>query len=298
MAGYQTAGGGLMKTKFKKIMNRSSKIVSFCVLSLALFGCIGCAQEKPLVFDYASQPDEFIVKLKPNQRYTIVRGSETFPFCLTLTKSFISDGGESRLIWKKIDRKAHMLRATERVPYLIRANGKDFLYIYGDKYGDLNFIELSDTNSVRGADNAQLFFYEEPKDPNNLPVRITIPVLGPASAELRYHVGNLGRPVPNETDGYRYCVAADRQEKFITTVACQVMFFASADAQEGIMTTLPSGSVFSKLRCNGKGETDLLLEDGRVFRVKERYLFSEPHAIMDVVDFAGKPFSYKSMKKN
>ena len=64
------------------------------------------------------------------------------------------------------------------------------------------------------------------------------------------------------------------------------------------MATLSSGSVFSKLRCNGKGETDLLLEDGRVFRVKERYLFGEPHAIMDVVDFAGKPFSYKSMTKN
>ena len=287
-----------MKTKFERFMNRSSRIVSFCVLSLALFGCIGCAQEKPLVFDYASQPDEFIVKLKPNQRYTIVRGNEQFPFMLTLEKGLAGEHGTVHLIWNRIDRKADSLRAHLRVPYLVRASGKDFLYIYGDKYGELNFIELSDTNSVRGADNAQLYFYEEPKDPNNLPVRISIPVLGPASAELMYHVGRLGKPAPNETDGYRYCVAADRREKFITTGACRVMIFASADAQEGVMATLPSGSVFSRLRCNGKGETDLLLEDGRVFRVKERYLFCEPHAIMDIVDFAGKQFSYKSMKKS
>lgn len=286
-----------MKPKLKRIAKHSVKLFSFCVLSLAMFGYTGCAQDKPLVFDYASQPEEFVVKLEPNRNYTIVRGKEQFPFSLKLEKGFIGEQGTSHLIWNKIDRKADMLRAHLRVPYLLHANGKDFLYVYGDKYGDLNFIELSDTNSVRGSDNAQLYFYEEPKDPNNLPVRISIPVLGPASAELMYHVGKLGKPEPNETDGYRYCVAADRREKFITTEACQAMVFASADAQEGVMAALPSGSVFSRLRCNGKGETDLLLEDGKVFRVKERYLFSEPHAIMDVVDFADKRFSYQTVKK-
>ena len=106
-----------------------------------------------------------------------------------------------------------MLRAKEKVPYLIHTNGKDFLYIYGEQAGDLNFIELSDTNSVKGADNAQLHFFEEPKDPKNLPVRIGINVLGPAAAELRYHVGKLGKPTPNEDpEGYRYCTAADRKE--------------------------------------------------------------------------------------
>ena len=35
------------------------------------------------------------------------------------------------------------------------------------------------------------------------------------------------------------------------------------------------------------------MEDGRVFRVKERYFFSEPRSVMDVVDFADKPFEYK-----
>ena len=151
------------------------------------------------------------------------------------------DNGTSHLIWNKIDREARMLRAGERVPYLIHADGKDFLYIYGDKAGDLNFIELSDTNSVRGADNAQLHFFEEPKDPKNLPVRIGINVLGPAAAELRYHVGKLGKPTPNEDpEGYRYCTAAYRKEKLVTTKDARVLIFVNADAAEGKEETLPA----------------------------------------------------------
>ncbi|MER2138776.1 MAG: hypothetical protein ABS965_01460 [Succiniclasticum sp.] len=284
-----------MKRNWKKYSVRSVKLLSLCMLSLFLFGSFGCAQDKPVVFDYASQPEEFVVKLKPNQKYTIVRGKESFPFSLTLEKSFSGNYGNSHLIWNKIDRKASMLRATERVPYLIHAGDKDYLYIYGDKYGDLNFIELSDTNSVRGSDNAMLHFYEEPKDPKNLPVRIGISVLGHAAAELRYHVGKLGRPVPNDPDGYRYCIEADRKQKFVTTDACRVLVFASVDAKEGKEETLPAGSIFTRLRCSGREDTDLLLEDGRVFRVRERYLFSEPTAIMDVRDLADKQFKYKKL---
>jgi len=287
-----------MKKYPKKTAARSAscllKAGSLCLLSLFLFGSFGCAQDNPLVFDYASQPEEFVVKLKPNQKYTIIRGKDKFPFSLTLNNDMFLDNGTSHLIWNKIDRKAGMLRAKERIPYLIHVDGKDFLYIYGDRVGDLNFIELSDTNSVRGADNAMLHFYEEPKDPRNLPVRIGIPVLGSAAAELRYHVGKLGRPTPNDDpDGYRYCTAADRKEKFVTTKAARVLIFANADVTEGKEETLPAGSVFTRLRTSKRLYTDLLLEDGRVFRVKERYLFSEPHAIMDVRDLADKRFEYR-----
>ena len=275
------------------------KIVSLCMLSLFLFGSFGCAQDKPIVFDYASQPEEFVMRLKPNQKYTIIRGKEQFPFLLTLKNDGVLDNGTSHLIWNKIDRKARMLRASERVPYLIHTNGKDFLYIYGDRVGDLNFIELSDTNSVRGADNAMLHFFEEPKDPRNLPVRIGIPVLGPAAAELRYHVGKLGKPVPNDPDGYRYCTEADRKQKLMTTELCRVLVFADRDAMEGKEDILPVGSVFVRLRCKPKSDvTDLLLEDGRVFRVKERYLFGEPHAIMDVRDLDDKKFEYRALNKD
>ncbi|MBQ9572656.1 MAG: hypothetical protein IJR22_04610 [Acidaminococcaceae bacterium] len=287
-----------MKRNWKKCSVHSIKVISLCMLSLFLFGSFGCAQDKPIVFDYASQPEEFVVKLKPNQKYTIIRGKEQFPFSLTLKNDGFLDNGTSHLIWNKIDRKARMLRAKERVPYLIHADGKDFLYIYGDKYGDLNFIELSDTNSVRGSDNASLNFYEEPKDPKNLPVRIGIPVLGHAAAELRYHVGKLGRPVPNDPDGYRYCIEADRKQKFVTTDVCRVLVFASVDAKEGKEETLPAGSVFTKLRCSGRENTDLQLEDGRVFRVTERYLFSEPDPILDITDLAQKRFEYKRLEKD
>ena len=283
-----------MRKTLRKHSVRSVNLLSVFLLSLFLFGSFGCAQDKPIVFDYASQPEEFVVKLKANQKYTIVRGKDRFPFSLTLKNDLVFDNGTSHLIWNKIDREARMLRAKERVPYLIHSNGKDYLYIYGDRVGDLNFIELSDTNSVRGSDNAMLHFYEEPKDPRNLPVRIGINVLGPAAAELRYHVGKLGKPTPNEDpEGYRYCTAAYRKEKLVTTKDARVLIFANADAAEGKEETLPAGSVFTRLRTSKRLYTDLLLEDGRVFRVKERYLFSEPHAVMDVVDFADKPFEYK-----
>ena len=283
-----------MRKTLGKYSVRSVNLLSVCLLSLFLFGSFGCAQDKPIVFDYASQPEEFVVKLKPNQKYTIVRGKDSFPFSLTLKNDMLLDNGTSHLIWNKIDRKARMLRAGERVPYLIRADGKDFLYIYGNKAGDLNFIELSDTNSVRGADNAQLHFFEEPRDPKNLPVRIGINVLGPAAAELRYHVGKLGKPTPNEdSEGYCYCTTADRQEKLVTTKNALVLIFANVDAAEGKEETLPSGSVFTRLRTSKRLYTDLLLEDGRVFRVKERYLFSEPRSIMDVRDLADKKFEYR-----
>ena len=283
-----------MRKTLGKYSVRSVNLLSVCLLPLFLFGSFGCVQDKPIVFDYASQPEEFVIKLKANQKYTIVKGKDQFPFSLTLKNDLVFDNGASRLIWNKIDREARMLRAGERVPYLIHADGKDFLYIYGDKAGDLNFIELSDTNSVRGADNAQLHFFEEPKDPKNLPVRIGINVLGPAAAELRYHVGKLGKPTPNEDpEGYRYCTTADRQEKLVTTKDAQVLIFANADAAEGKEETLPSGSVFTRLRTSKHLYTDLLLEDGRVFRVKERYLFSEPRSIMDVRDLADKKFEYR-----
>ena len=286
-----------MRKTLRKHSVRSVNLLSVCLLSLFLFGSFGCAQDKPIVFDYASQPEEFVVKLKPNQKYTIVRGKDSFPFSLTLKNDMLLDNGTSHLIWNKIDREARMLRAGERVPYLIHADGKDFLYIYGDKAGDLNFIELSDTNSVRGADNAQLHFFEEPKDPKNLPVRIGINVLGPAAAELRYHVGKLGKPTPNENpDGYRYCIAENRKEKLVATKDARVLIFANADAAEGKEETLPSGSVFTRLRTSKHLYTDLLLEDGRVFRVKERYLFSEPRAIMDVRDLADKQFEYRKLE--
>ena len=286
-----------MKTTRKNSSIRSVKLLTICMLSLFLFGSFGCAQDNPIVFDYASQPEEFVVKLKANQKYTIVRGKDRFPFSLTLKNDLAFDNGTSHLIWNKIDREARMLRAKERVPYLIHTNGKDYLYIYGDRVGDLNFIELSDTNSVKGADNAQLHFFEEPKDPKNLPVRIGINVVGPAAAELRYHVGKLGKPTPNDPDGYRYCTEADRKEKLVTTKDARVLVFANKDATEGKEETLPAGSVFTRLRCNRQNDTDLLLEDGRVFRVKELYLFSEPHSIMDVRDLADKEFMYKKLDK-
>lgn len=278
--------------KTKRFIRRSVTVLSFLMLSVFLSGISGCAEDKPLVFDYATQPEEFVVKLKPNQRYTIVRGSERFPFSVKLEKSFMGDNGTMHLVWNKIDRKTDMLRAHERVPYLVRANGKDYLYIYGDKYGDLNFIELGEKYVTR-SDNTMIHFYDEPKDPKNLPVRIGIHVLGPAAAEIRCHVGKLGAPAPNDPEGYRYCIGEDARQKFLTTGDHLVLVFPSKEAREGKEEVLASGSVFTRLRCGGQDDTDLLLEDGRVFRVKERYLFSEPQAVMDVRDLAGKPFAYK-----
>ena len=278
--------------KTKRFIRRSVTVLSFLMLSVFLSGISGCAEDKPLVFDYATQPEEFVVKLKPNQRYTIVRGSERFPFSVKLEKSFMGDNGTMHLVWNKIDRKTDMLRAHERVPYLVRANGKDYLYIYGDKYGDLNFIELGEKYVTR-SDNTMIHFYDEPKDPKNLPVRIGIRVLGPAAAEIRCHVGKLGAPAPNDPEGYRYCIGEDARQKFVTTGDHLVLVFPSKEDREGKEEVLASGSVFTRLRCGGQDDTDLLLEDGRVFRVKERYLFSEPQAVMDVRDLAGKPFAYK-----
>lgn len=278
--------------KTKRYIRRSVTVLSFLMLSVFLSGISGCAEDKPLVFDYATQPEEFVVKLKPNQRYTIVRGSERFPFSVKLEKSFMGDNGTMHLVWNKIDRKTDMLRAHERVPYLVRANGKDYLYIYGNKYGDLNFIELGEKYVTR-SDNTMIHFYDEPKDPKNLPVRIGIHVLGPAAAEIRCHVGKLGAPAPNDPEGYRYCIGEDARQKFVTTGDHLVLVFPSKEAREGKEEQLASGSVFTRLRCGGQDDTDLLLEDGRVFRVKERYLFSEPQAVMDVRDLAGKPFAYK-----
>ena len=278
--------------KTKRYIRRSVTVLSFLMLSVFLSGISGCAEDKPLVFDYATQPEEFVVKLKPNQRYTIVRGSERFPFSVKLEKSFMGDNGTMHLVWNKIDRKTDMLRAHERVPYLVRANGKDYLYIYGDKYGDLNFIELGEKYVTR-SDNTMIHFYDEPKDPKNLPVRIGIHVLGPAAAEIRCHIGKMGAPAPNDPEGYRYCIGEDARQKFVTTGDHLVLVFPSKEAREGKEEVLASGSVFTRLRCGGQNDTDLLLEDGRVFRVKERYLFSEPQEVMDVRDLAGKRFAYK-----
>lgn len=281
--------------KRKRNIAKTLRMFTLLLLSTFLLSCTGYSRTESIKFDYASQPEDFIVKLKPNQKYTIVRGKESFPFSVKLEKDFIGENGTMHLLWHGIDRKSNMLRAHERVPYLIHANGTDYLYIYGEKYGDLTFIVLSDTG-VKGSDNTNLHFYKEPENPKSLPVRIGINVLGPAGAELLYHVGNQGRPVPNEPEGFRYCIEADRRQKYVTEKDCNVLVFASVTATEGKEEMLSAGSVFRRLRSSGNEDTDLLLEDGRVFRVRERYLFSEPRAIMDVRDMADKKFEYRKLE--
>ena len=56
-----------MRKTLRKHSVRSVNLLSVFLLSLFLFGSFGCAQDKPIVFDYASQPEEFVVKLKANQ---------------------------------------------------------------------------------------------------------------------------------------------------------------------------------------------------------------------------------------
>ena len=70
-----------MKTNRKKSSARSVRLLSVCMLSLFLFGSFGCAQDKPIVFDYASQPEEFVVKLKANQT-PLYEARTGFPFPL------------------------------------------------------------------------------------------------------------------------------------------------------------------------------------------------------------------------
>lgn len=252
-------------------------------------------------FDYSAYPENFIVKMVSGIDYTVKRGDETFSFSVCLKPDRLMDSyGSCRVIWNHIVRETRELRPKKLVPYLVHADGRDYLYMYEHRADDvtcssIGFTELNDGEYVSYSDYTQKGFLSEPTDPSHVLIAKRINILGSVYASVEYHVAEHGKLVENEKKEYYYCDEKFRKQKFVTEENCRVLVFASRDSTEGTEQTLPVGSVFTRLRTDDVESTDLLLEDGRVFRVTERYLFSEPRPFMELTCADGGRFEYKEL---
>ncbi len=277
---------------------------------MSIFGRLFGKGEKPKVrysfrgkseFDYSAYPENFIVKMESGIDYTVKRGSEVFSFSVCLKPDKIMDSyGSCRVIWNHIVRETRVLRPKKLVPYLVHADGCDHLYMYEHRADDvtassIGFTELNDGEYVIYSDYTQKGFLSEPTDPSHVLIARRIYILGGVYAPVEYHVAEHGKLVENEKKEYYYCDEKFRKQKFVTIRDCRVPVFTSRESREATEQILPRGSVFTRLRTDDVESTDLLLEDGRVFRVTERYLFSEPRPFMELTCADGGQFEYKEL---
>lgn len=243
--------------------------------------------------DEAQLPQEYIVKVRSNKDYTLIRGDRRIRFRVELTAA--ERGHNTRIIWESIDYEMNTLRATNRVPYLIHCGGKDYLYLYeyneaAPQYSSIKFLELND-EGIAYSDNTQISFYCEPSDPRNMKMCSAVSVLGKVYAVVSCYVGEHGRPEVSDSTFY-YCAEEFTKQVFEITEPCRVTVYPDADSSEGTEEVLPEGTQFTRLRTDGDRRTDLLLTDGRVFSVSEVYLFGEPEAVMSLTDLDGNIFIY------
>lgn len=254
------------------------------------------------VFDYSKQPENFIVRMKSGVDYTVKRGEDVFHFSVFFKPDKLSPGhGSCRMIWNRIERHTRVLRPKKLVPYLVHCDGSDYLYIYEHRADNvtsssIGFTELNDGEHVSYSDYTQKGFLSEPTDPKNVIIAKRINILGSVYCAVAYHVSEHGSLAENEEKKYYYCDEKFTRQKFIVEKDCRVTAFDNTESVDTKEITLQKGSVFTRLRTDDECMTDLLLEDGRVFRITERYLFSEPQPFMMLSCADDETFEYSEVK--
>ncbi|WP_299446228.1 hypothetical protein [uncultured Phascolarctobacterium sp.] len=248
----------------------------------------GCYSSKPAaLIDYSAQPQNFVLQLELDKSYIIKRNGEEFSLQV---KTHTFSDSKVNIIWKKLDEEKSVLRVKKQVPYLIYADGKDFLYMYEKGNGALAYFDLNNPKWITHRDNAYLEFLEEPKDPTKLLVTKYINNIGHCYAEEYYHVGQDGKLYPNNPEPEFHYAAQKFVQKPVTLLQnITTEVFPNADAHMSMTETLPKGLQLKRFRTrhSDPGAVDLLLPDGRVARFYERYLFSEPKAYLEINGLSG-----------
>ena len=268
------------------------KTLILAVLTMSLLGSSGCfGSSYDAVIDYSTKPQNFIMRFELNKKYVIKRQGEEFNFQVT-TGFFNAD--KIKITWDKLQEERSSLRVSQRIPYLIYVDGKDYIYLYEESTGTSAFFDLNGKNAegkpYMNGDNGILKFLEEPTNPKKMLLATRVPNIGYCYAAEYYHVGKRGKPELNNPDREYIYVAGRFREPITLLEDVEVEIAANENSKEWKKEVLPKGTKLTRFRTLASNDTivELLLPDKRVARFHEHYLFSEPRAYLQINGFAGR----------
>ena len=266
---------------------------------------MGCNNEQiksdneKITIDYADYPEDFMIQLKPGQKYTLKNGDTSKEFCAD-TKG----ASERSMKMKYGDIEADLssdvyYQKTE--PVLIHCNDKDYIWICEEsEYGDIlsaSFYYVTEYNSLsrdNGIVNTKIG--DEVLDPNDFVMSKVIDCFGFAATKVPCRINEQGKPEEIQTDDEYYIINAPyTEDKMRLEDDIHTWVYADADSKSSSVEIIPAGTFFYRLRVPKNeeyGYVEGILEDGRVFRVVEEYKFSEPSSYQVMRDKEGKQFDY------
>lgn len=259
---------------------------------------MGCS-EAQITIDYENYPENFMIQLMPDQKYTLKNGDTSKEFCAN-----INGGLKSNKKMKFGDIETDLssdvyYRKTE--PVLIHCNDKDYIWICEEsEYGDIlsaSFYYVTEYNSF-GCDSgiANVRIGDEVLNPNDFVMDKAVDCFGFAATKVHYRINEEGKPEEIQTDDEYYIIKAPyTEDKMCLEDDIHTWVYSDVNSKTSSVETIPAGTIFYRLRVPKNEEysyVEGILEDGRVFRAVEEYRFSEPSSYQVMMDKDGKQFNY------
>ncbi len=259
--------------------------------------------KEAIVIDYDKMPENFMVQLLPDQKYTLKNNGTETEFSArthTILKSKqILTYGEL-----KYDLSSTVYyRKTE--PVLIRYNDKDYIWVCEeDDSGELisaSFFYITEYNSF-GSDSGyvNMKIGDEVLDPADFVMNKNVNCFGYVTSKVHYEINELGKPAELESDDeYYYLEPPYTEELLRLDDDIHTWVYADENATESTVEDVPAGTTFHRLRIPKNAEysyVEAILEDGRVMRVVEEYWFSEPEAYQAMLDKDANQFNYSTVQ--
>lgn len=226
----------------------------------------------------------FIQKIEPGTTYIVP--DETGENTTTLKVVYNKSSKNFDVFYGERTYKRNVLRPKQRVVYFCHSSFGNALYFYEHKddlkNSDYANLELSKGTATYST-SRQITFIGEPSDPSKIVCAEQALGAGNVIVSCEYRViehGNL-EEIPSE-DGFRYACKGPVNQDLTLLTNNTFLVFDSKDDTEGKLVEIPAGTHMVHYRVKEDAETntsteDLLLDDGRIIRIKCGSMFSEPY---------------------
>lgn len=264
-----------------------------------LAGCAGTT----VTIDYADYPENFMIRLEPDQKYVLKNGDITTDFS-AMTHAWPKSRQKLTFgtLTRDLSRDVYY-RQTE--PILIHYNEKDYIWICEEisdnTFVNASFLYQTQYNSL-GSDNGSinLVLDSDITDPSDFVMNKYINCFGDAFTSAHYLVNEKGKPeeIPSGDEFY-YVDEPYTEEVLQLDEDINTWVFADESATDSTVEVLPAGTTFRRFRVPKNEEysyVEGIMDDGRIIRVVEEYWFSEPTAYQAMMDKDAKQFSYSSVE--
>lgn len=266
-----------------KIMKNILKAFVTAVTAGAVF--TGCGNQNTAPVELKGLECEyFIQKLELGTTYIVP--DETGEATTTLMVEYKKSSRNFHISYGERTYTRDILRPKKNVVYFCHSSFGNALYFYEHNedlknscYANLELSKGTTTYST----SRQITFAGDPSDPSKIECAEQALGAGPVVVSCEYRViehGNL-EEIPSD-DGFRYACEGSVNPDLTLRISNTFLVYDSKDAKEGKMVEIPAGTHMVHYRIKEDSETntsieDLLLDDGRIVRIKCCSMFSEPH---------------------